>query len=223
MAKANHGDDNTDAMTEALSVGEKDDDHNEEILCRVMTDHLDVMLAIIMKIREDPEYASHIYSDCPRLQHLLDQHPDLRPVFEDSKFVRINFEQVYRKAGGVLPEDKPNYLRVILKKIVTHPLFKVLKVLLFFKKIVSCIFGGGLGMITSLFSPGAGAAAAAAATAADGADADTNNEVANDGNPANQANRESLYQAAEYMERTFTNYFVFDFLFLSLSRFQLFE
>jgi hypothetical protein len=202
MAKVTQNDDNTDAMTEALSVGEKDNDHNEEILCRVMTDHLDIMLAIIMKIREDPEYASHMYSDCPRLQHLLDQNPDLRPVFEDAKFVQINFEQVYRKAGGVLPEDKPNYLRIILKKIVTHPLFKVLKVLLFIKKIVSCIFGGGLSMITSLFAPGA---AAAAVASGNGIDGDMNNEVSNDGNPANQANRESLLQAAEYMESTYNN------------------
>jgi hypothetical protein len=199
MAKPIHGDDNTEAMTEALTVCEKDDHSQqaqEELLVHIMHDQLDVMLAIIMKIREDPEYASQIYSDCPRLQHILDQHPDLRPVFEDSKFVRINFEQVYKKAGGVLPEDEPNYIVKILRCIITHPLFKVLKFILFVKKVVSCVFGSGFGFISSMFI-----GHAAGATTSAGADGDIGNQTGNEGSPENQANRESLCNAADYMER----------------------
>jgi hypothetical protein len=59
-----------------------------------------------MKIHEDPEFVKDIYKDCPRLQHLMDQYPDLRHVFSDPKMIRINFEQVYREAGGILPEDE---------------------------------------------------------------------------------------------------------------------
>ena len=188
-------DDQTEAMTDAPTMAEKGEHSQDEILVHVMHDHLDVMLAIIMKLREDPEYASQIYSDCPRLQYILDQHPDLRPVFEDPKFIRINFEQVYKKAGGLLPEDKPNIMIIILQYVVNHPLFKVLKVLLFIKKIVSCIFGGGIGFLSSMCFP---SPTSAADMAADG------NETPDDGSPANQENRESLYQAADYMERTYT-------------------
>jgi hypothetical protein len=66
---------------------------------------------------------------------LLDQHPDFRPVFEDPSLVRTNFELVYRKAGGVLPEDKPNNLRLILKRIVNHSLFKVFRFFPLIKKL----------------------------------------------------------------------------------------
>lgn len=192
VAKEIQSDDHTEAMTDAPTVAEKGEHSQEELMVHVMHDHLDVMLAIIMKIREDPEYASHIYSDCPRLQHILDQHPDLRPVFEDPKFIRINFEQVYKKAGGLLPEDKPNILMVVLRYIVNHPLFKVLKVLLFIKKIVSCVFGGGIGFLSSMCFPHPDSAADATG---DG------NQTPDDGSPANQENRESLYHAADYMER----------------------
>ena len=163
--------------------------HAEELLQDVMTENLDVMLAIVMKIREDPEFASNIYQDCPRLQHLLNQHPDLRPVFEDPKFVRLNFEAVYRKAGGVLPEDKPNTFRKILVRIVTHPLFRVLRFLFFIKRMVSCAFGGGIGLITSLFFADAAANVAT-----------SNLEDAVNENPVNVENREALNHAAEYME-----------------------
>jgi hypothetical protein len=199
-AKPIQSDDHTEAMTDAHTVAEKGDHSQDEVLVHVMHDHLDVMLAIIMKIREDPDYASHIYSDCPRLQHILDQNPDLRPVFEDPKFIRINFEQVYKKAGGLLPEDKPSMMIVILRYIVNHPLFKVLRVLLFIKKIVSCIVGGGIGFVSSMCFPNL---ASAADAAADG------NETPDDGATANQENRESLYHAADYMERKYTSAFIF--------------
>lgn len=115
-------------------------DAESDIIHEVMDDDsLDMMLEIIMKIREDPDFAKNIYTECPRLQHLLDRHPDLRPIFEDPHLVRINFEQVYRKAGGVLPEDKPGFVKRTLIKVVSHPLFRVVKVLLIVKKILMCI------------------------------------------------------------------------------------
>lgn len=194
-AKKLESDDHTEAMTEAPTVAEKGEHSQDEVLVHVMHDHLDVMLAIIMKIREDPEYASNIYSDCPRLQHILDQHPDLRPVFEDPKFIRVNFEQVYRKAGGILPEDKPGIIMRVLRCVVNHPLFKILKVFLFIKKIVSCIFGGGIGFLTSMCFPNPANFADATAQG---------NETAYEGSPENQESRESLYHAADYMERTST-------------------
>lgn len=60
-------------------------------------DSLEVMLEIIMMIREDEDFARSIYANCPRLQYLLDQHPDLRPLFEDPKLVGLNFEQVWHE------------------------------------------------------------------------------------------------------------------------------
>jgi len=113
----------------------------------VMKDNLELMREVVMKIRDDPEFAKNIYANCPRLQHLLDQYPDLRPIFEDPKLVRINFEQVYRDAGGVLPEDeekKPSWI----VRIVNSPCFKILKLLLFVKKLVACILGGGFAAIS---------------------------------------------------------------------------
>ena len=122
---------------------------NNDELQEVMKDNLDLMYDIVMRIREDEDFARNIYRDCPRLQHLLDQHPDLRPLFEDPNLVRINFEKVYRDAGGVLPEDddKQSKFTRIMKRIVNHPLFKVFKVLLFIKKLYSCITGGGMNLL----------------------------------------------------------------------------
>jgi hypothetical protein len=162
----------------------------EELMHDVMTDHLDILLAIIMKIREDPDFAASIYLDCPRLQYLLIQHPDLRPVFEDPKLVRVNFEEVYRKAGGVLPEDRPSRIMQILVAIVTHPLFKVLKFLLFIKKMMSCALGGGFGFLTSMFFADHAANAVTSTPDPDAPDADN----------ANAENQVALNHAAEYME-----------------------
>ena len=176
----------------------------------VIKDNLEVMYDIVMQIREDPEFAKNIYRDCPRLQHMLDERPDLRPVFEDPEMVRINFEQVYRDQGGVLPEDKPKKPSC-LSVIVNHPLFKVFKVLLFFKKVMNCVFGGGFAMIKGCF---AGLCIDEAAEqigdrAGDpgghggdggqhegGHDADGGHE----GNPKHAESREALNNAAEYME-----------------------
>jgi hypothetical protein len=117
----------------------------------VMKDNLELMKDIVMKIREDPEFAKGIYKNCPRLQHLLDQYPDLRPIFEDPKLVRLNFEQVYRDAGGVLPEDEEKKKQSCLVWFVNSPIFKILKVLLFVKRLVMCILGGGLAFVTGCF------------------------------------------------------------------------
>ena len=83
---------------------------------------LDIAIGWLAVRQEDPEFAKGIYKDCPRLQHLLDQYPDLRPIFEDPKLVRINFEQVYRDAGGILPEDEEKAKK---KSWLVHlPVFK---------------------------------------------------------------------------------------------------
>ena len=116
----------------------------------LMQDNLDLMLEIVLRIREDPDFASNIYNECPRLQHMLDQHLDLRPLFEDPKLVRINFEEVYKKSGGVLPEDqKP---KTLLQRFVQSPIFKVLKVFLFLKKIISCVMSGGVAIGGAMFA-----------------------------------------------------------------------
>ena len=123
----------------------------------VMKDHLSIMREVVMKIRHEDGYAKAMYANCPRLQYLLDRNPDLRPVFEDPRLVRINFETVYKEAGGILPEDeeaerlkreKPS----LLMRIANHPIFKVLKVLLFVKKIIGCIAGGGIALVTGLWA-----------------------------------------------------------------------
>ena len=165
-----------------------------------MGNHLDLMLDIIMQIREDEAFARSIYANCPRLQHLLDQHPDLRPIFDDPKMVRLNFEDVYRKAGGILPEDAPTIKQralVIVGRIVRHPLFKVLRFLLVIKKIYNCIVGGGLscvrGALCAMFTDGGTAAAAAGAS--DDVDVD-----GGDVNLENEACRDQLMSCADYME-----------------------
>jgi hypothetical protein len=184
---------------------EEDDDkaRKEELLQEAMADQLDVMLAIILKIRANEDFAVSIYANCPRLQHLLDQHPDLRPVFEDPNLIRINFEQVYRKAGGVLPEDKPNYFRLVLKYIVNHPLFKVFRFLLLIKKLYTCVMGSGIAMAKGVYAtcfpdPTEVVDPKAAAALAEVEDADAVPEES-----TNEANRQALYSAADYMESTF--------------------
>jgi hypothetical protein len=120
----------------------------------VMKDHLHVMRDVVMKIRHEDGYAKAMYSNCPRLQHLLDRNPDLRPVFEDPRLVRINFETVYKEAGGILPEDEEAEAErrknpSLLVRIANSRLFKVLKFLFLIKKIVGCIAGGGIVMVAS--------------------------------------------------------------------------
>ena len=156
----------------------------------VMQDNLDLMLDIVMRIREDPEFASGIYKECPRLQHMLDQHPNLRPLFEDPKLVRINFEEVYKKAGGVLPEDKKP--KTMLQRIVQSPFFKVLKVLLFCKKIMTCVMGGGLALTGAIFS--------GFFAPEDGAGDHDANDPDADMDSNNRENREALDRAADRME-----------------------
>ncbi|KAG7354734.1 hypothetical protein IV203_004090 [Nitzschia inconspicua] len=125
------------------------DPHLQDKAQEVMKDNLELMKDIVMKIREDPEFAKNIYSNCPRLQHLLTQYPDLRPIFENPKLVRINFEQVYRDAGGVLPEDEEkSKKKTWLIWFVNSPIFKVLKLALFVKKLVGCIAGGGFAFVS---------------------------------------------------------------------------
>lgn len=122
----------------------------------VMLTHLEMMKEIVMKIRNEPGYAKNMYKECPRLQYLLEQNPDIRPVFEDPALVRINFETVYREAGGVLPEEEAHAVLAEAKakqkkswivRIANSPLFKLIKVALFFKKVIGCIAGGGIAAI----------------------------------------------------------------------------
>jgi len=197
----NDSDDDTDAdMTEADLTNNMADDDNatpvepdpNELLHEVMSDNLDLMLEIVMQIREDEDFAKNLYADCPRLQHLLDQNPDLRPVFEDPHMIRINFEQVYKKAGGVLPEDKPSRFKRAITCIVQHPLFKVFRFLLLIKKLYNCIMSGGFNLIRNccrgLFCPNA----VDVAEAMMDTDGDALAEAA--------ANKEILEGAAQHME-----------------------
>jgi hypothetical protein len=123
----------------------------------VMKDHLSIMKDVVMKIRHEDGYAKGMYANCPRLQHLLDRNPDLRPVFEDPRLVRINFETVYKEAGGILPEDEEAEAEKrknpsLIMRIATHPIFRFLKVLIFIKKIIGCIAGGGIAIVTSFWA-----------------------------------------------------------------------
>jgi hypothetical protein len=161
----------------------------------VMRDNLELMLEIVMRIREDPDFASNIYAECPRLQHLLDLNPDLRPIFEDPYLVRLNFEKVYRDAGGILPEDKPPK-KSLLATIVSHPLFKVFRFLLIIKKLMNCIMGGGMAMLRTMFC---GLCFDDLAELADTPDADDHDNP-HDSNPENQENKEALNKAADHME-----------------------
>ena len=144
-------DNNTDCTDSAdfTQTQNEEDDDASHMLHEVMADNLDLMLEIVLKIREDEDYAKTLYADCPRLQHLLDQNPDLRPIFEDPHLIRLNFEHVYTKAGGVLPEDEPSKFKKVIKCIVTHPLFKVFRFLLLIKKCYNFFTGGGFQMLRS--------------------------------------------------------------------------
>lgn len=170
---------------------------------------LELMRDIVMRIREDPIYASTIYADCPRLQHKLDERPDLRPVFEDPDLVRINFEQVFREAGGKLPEDeeeekKKACWRKCLARVVNHPLFKVLRFILLIKKLVGCVTGGGFALVKGCFQRMCceSICEAAGDQAIDGDfDAEGDAEAGVESvNPTNAANRVALNKVADYFE-----------------------
>jgi len=133
------------------------DKETQERAQEVMKDHLSIMRDVVMKIRHQEGYAKAMYANCPRLQHLLDKNPDLRPVFEDPRLVRINFETVYKEAGGILPEDEEEEERKrnnpsLIMRIANHPIFKFLKVLIFVKKIIGCIAGGGIALVSSCWT-----------------------------------------------------------------------
>jgi len=188
----------TEADITATHDDTDDDDHTEEaVVQEVMSNHLDLMLEIVMQIRQDEDFAKSIYANCPRLQHLLDQHPDLRPIFEDPQLVRLNFEQVYRNAGGVLPEDKPTLKQKAVKVvgcIVRHPLFKVFRFLLVIKKCYNCVMAGGVNFVRGCLCGFFTESALDAAEGTPDADADDH------GSPESEANRDNLNRAADYME-----------------------
>lgn len=159
----------------------------------LMKDHLELMKEVIMRIREDEEFAKNIYADCPRLQNLLDRNPDLRPIFEDPNLVRINFEQVYKDAGGILPEDEKKRAKC-LTWFVNSPIFKVIRLLLMVKKVMGCIAGGGIGMITGCFVGACCCGEDALPEDFDPEDDDAGADGEND------QNKQALNSAAEYME-----------------------
>lgn len=189
---------------ETISDNSNNESSEENEVEELMRDNLDLMLDIVLRIREDRDFAANIYAECPRLQHLLDQNPDLRPIFEDPYLVRINFEKVYRDAGGTLPEDKPPP-KGLLATIVSHPLFKVFRFLLVIKKLVSCITGGGIGMIKGCFramfsDPSAEMLEGAHENQGDQAGADIGDDDDHDTSPENQENKDALNRAADHME-----------------------
>lgn len=190
--------------------------YNNTEMQEVMKDNLELMYEIVMKIREDEDYARSIYKNCPRLQNLLDQYPDLRPLFEDPNLVRINFEKVYRDAGGILPGDEKelNRFQKILKYIVSHPLFRVFKILLFIKKIISCVLSGGAALASSVckslfWTPDATALPGGADGTGNNVNTTGTGNGTTDGNtedgtvtcdgPGVDANKVALNRAAEHM------------------------
>lgn len=190
----NLADDRSSSDTEGSQTIITEDDGDEaNALEAVMEDNLDLMLEIILKVREDEEFAKSIYEDCPRLQALLDQNPDLRPIFEDPHFVRINFEQVYRNAGGVLPEDQPNVYYKAFKEgliaVTKHPLFRVFRFLLLIKRMYTCLIDGSLNIFKQLYAAIFGMSAL---------DAFNNLGGLLDG--PNDIHKQNLYQAADHME-----------------------
>jgi hypothetical protein len=184
-----------DDTSNTIATSSIDDETNSEVQ-EVMKDNLELMKDVVMRIREEPDFAKNIYKDCPRLQHLLDQYPDLRPIFEDPKLVRINFEQVYRDAGGVLPEDEEKAKKKSwLVWLVNSPIFKVLKLLLFVKKLMACIAGGGFAFLAGCLM---GCCFEDALEELDGdADADADADM-EDGQI--DPSKEALNRAADHME-----------------------
>jgi hypothetical protein len=216
------GDGETEALTKdvtdepPLPLPEIDDAITEQVQ-EIMKSNLDIMKDIVMKIRNEKEYAKSMYKDCPRLQNLLEQNPDLRPVFEDPRLVRINFETVYKEAGGILPEDEDGNgsgsgsddtkNKSWILWIANSPFFKVLKALLMIKKLVGCIAGGGIaaigGIIAFMTDCCTNCCCEDAIQEIDIYDNDNNMDLEDldgvDGGPLDP-NAEALNQAAEYME-----------------------
>ena len=193
----------SDNTKDDSTAHDSDEVDTEDAMAEVMQDNLELMLDIIMKIRQDPQFAKSIYADCPRLQHLLDQNPQLRPIFEDPRLVRINFEKAYKDAGGELPEDpKP-----LLARLVNHPAFKFLKFIVFLKKIMGLMQGGGAAFIKNMFRnmfenfrPSVSADHLHhAAGDIDGEDGN-GPDGADDGNPENREARDQLNEAADRFE-----------------------
>jgi hypothetical protein len=195
----------TDKLDDDTPMIDEDEDLNAKAQ-DVMADNLDVMRDIVFRIREDPDFAKSIYGNCPRLQELLKKHPDLRPIFEDPKLVRINFEKVYRDQGGVLPEDEDEDEPGIVKRayqgcmakiaiITSHPVFKIFKIFMILKKVIGFLsptkgFGVIKGFFVGLFED----------PDADPTDLDGDAEAEEGGNPQNLETRMQLNAAAEHME-----------------------
>jgi hypothetical protein len=213
------GDGETEALTTivedeqvSLPLPEIDDAITEKVQ-EVMKSNLDIMKEIVMKIRNEPGYAKSMYINCPRLQNLLEQNPDLRPVFEDPRLIGINFETVYKEAGGILPEDedeegagnddKKNKQSWIMY-VANSPFFKVLKVLLMVKKFVGCIAGGGIAVIGGIVAFMTDCCTdCCCEDAFEEIDLDDIDDIDGDGDLATgpmDANAEALNQAADYME-----------------------
>jgi hypothetical protein len=162
-----------------------------------------------MKVREDEDFARSVYADCPRLQHLLDQHPDLRPIFEDPKIVRINFETVYRKAGGRLPEDKVSVFALASEKfkktasyVVEHPAFKVFQFLVFLKKCYTFIVGFGANAVRAMLSGMFGSGEYnSGSNSENNVTSNVEDQFQDAGlGSADDLHKEGLYKAAEHME-----------------------
>ena len=186
------------AETQDVTQSNPLDDGLNEQAQEVMKDNLEMMKDLVFRIREDPDFAKGIYKDCPRLQHLLDRYPDLRPIFEDPKMVRINFEQVYREAGGILPEDEEKKKKSWLVWFVNSPIFKALKVLLFVKKVVSFVVGGGIALLTGFLC---GCCFEDALDELDGGEADGDGDADADADAEGMnPSREALNRAADHME-----------------------
>ena len=66
----------------------------------VLQDNPDAMHDLMQKIRSDPNYITSLYKDCPGMRRVLDEHPDLKKIFENPDIMRRSFEAVYIKNGG---------------------------------------------------------------------------------------------------------------------------
>ncbi len=66
----------------------------------VLQDNPDAMHDLMQKIRSDPNYITSLYKDCPGMRQVLDEHPDLKKIFENPDILRRSFEAVYIKNGG---------------------------------------------------------------------------------------------------------------------------